>query len=138
MENLKAAVPFISLGVVCGWLGFAIGGFLGSVFIGIGLNWFVVGVIFALADREVSTEGFLAGFFFGILGSVIWLLLSLSREKTSCPPEYRSWKGYQKAVHQGDYRCGTCFWFGKAGCKRNEEYINGEPCEDYERQYRYY
>jgi len=90
MENLKAAVLFILLSVVCGWLGFAIGGLLGSIFIGIGLNWFVVGVIFALAEREVSTEGFLAGFFFGILGSVIWLLLSLSREKTSYPPEYRS------------------------------------------------
>ena len=43
IENLKAAVPFILLGVVGGWLGFAIGGLLSSLFIGIGLNWFVVG-----------------------------------------------------------------------------------------------
>jgi|GEM_PF-4934062 len=45
MENLKAAVPFILLGVVGGWLGFAIGGLLSSLFIGIGLNWFVVGLV---------------------------------------------------------------------------------------------
>jgi len=131
MENLKAAVPFILLSVVCGWLGFAIGGFLGTGFIGTGLNWFVVGVIFALADREVNIAGLLAGFFLGILGSIIWLLLSLSREKTSYPQEYRTQREYQKAVHQEDYRCGTCFWFGKAGCKRNEKYINAEPCSDY-------
>jgi len=42
---------------------------------------------------------------------------------------------YLKQLHQEDYRCGTCFWFGKPGCERNEEMINAEPCRDYERKY---
>jgi len=42
---------------------------------------------------------------------------------------------YLKRLYQEDYKCGTCFWFGKPGCERNEEMINAEPCKDYKRKY---
>ncbi|UCE15342.1 MAG: hypothetical protein JSV12_05545 [Candidatus Bathyarchaeota archaeon] len=68
------------------------------------------------------------GFVIDGIGFVIFLYAIFAKNEK---PRFVSRKQYLKSTHREDYRCGTCFWFGKPGCKRNEEFINAEPCEDY-------
>lgn len=96
MEASGAGRLFMPLGIVFGLLGVGLCGivetraysifdysydltynphiFTGSILIGIGVNWFIVGVIFVLADREVTTQGLLSAFFLGVFGVILWLI----------------------------------------------------------------
>jgi len=69
------------------------------------------------------------GFVLDGIGFIIFLY-SIFSERAK-PQRCVSEKTYLKSVYQEGYRCGTCFWFGKSGCKRNEKFLNAEPCEDY-------
>lgn len=100
LESDNAGGFFSFLGIVCVLVGWGLSGivetkkligpilgavyaithhpyfFAGSIFIGVGVSWFIVAVIFFFADREVSGYGVIATFFLGILGAILWLLLS--------------------------------------------------------------
>jgi len=68
------------------------------------------------------------GFVIDGIGFVLFLYAIFAKQKE---PRLHIREQYLKTTLQEDYRCGTCFWFGKSGCKRNEKLLNAEPCEDY-------
>ena len=78
------------------------------------------------------TIGYVYGHPFGFvidgMGFALLLYAIFTRQKE---PRFVNRNRYFRSTLEEDYRCGTCFWFGKAGCKRKEELVNAEPCEDY-------
>jgi hypothetical protein len=91
-----------------------------------------LGIIYGLADREITEWGFLAALFLGLSGAIIWVVIDTSR-KGSGVNSLRSVnrQAYYRKVAQEGYKCGNCFWFGKPGCPRSETLINAEPCENF-------
>ncbi len=71
------------------------------------------------------------GFVIEGIGTIVFFYSILSKPEESRSQRFVSRKQYLKRMIKEDYRCGTCFWFGKPGCKRNEKLLNSEPCEDY-------
>jgi len=122
LEAGNAGGLFIFLGIVFGLLGLCLFGivetqtysilgytynitynphiFTGSILIGVGVSWFIVGIIFAFAGREVAGDGLLAAFFLGALGAILWLLFS--HEQGTCVPTFRT---YPEEPH---VHCSSC------------------------------
>ena len=132
METGKAGSILIILGVLSGAAGLISGDLFWSNFLYLGISWFVAGLVYLLAGREVSDGGFLAALLLGIIGTILWLVIDVSRG--GYRPE--SWKygdrtSYYKRIAEENYKCGSCLLFGKPGCKRQEQLINADPCADF-------
>ena len=101
----------------------------GFIFVALGVNYFIVGLVVAYIGRDVDEVGFLLMLVLGIVGVIVWELKCAHADiEETYAPRVRMRRLYQKG-----YQCGDCFWFGKLGCKRNEKLKNAEPCEDYKR-----
>ena len=133
MEAVKAGSILIVLGLLSGTAGLIVGGLFWSNFIYLGISWFIAGFVYLLAEREVSDGGFLAALLLGIAGALLWLVIDMSRgsnrPETYSPLYDRG--SYYKRIAEEDYKCGSCAYISKPGCKRNEQFINAEPCEDF-------
>ena len=132
MEAGKAGSILIILGILSGAAGLILGGLFWSNFLYLGISWFIAGFVYLLAEREISDGGFLAALLLGVIGAALWLVIDISRGANK--PEswrYEDRRSYYKRIAQEEYKCGSCVWMGKPGCKRQEQFINAEPCEDF-------
>lgn len=49
---------------------------IGAIMIGIGINWFIGGLILKSTDKDIANDGILISLIFGGAGVLIWLMLS--------------------------------------------------------------
>jgi hypothetical protein len=81
IKTIKPGTASVAL-VILGFLGGAVGVVAGGVWITLlflGFSWSVSGVAYFFADREITDGGFSAAFFLGIVGTLLWLLVDVSR-----------------------------------------------------------
>jgi len=91
------------------------------------LSLFVCGLGLALAYVYWNPWGFVLD---GI-GFMIFVYAIKSGEAKGEHVAYEDAKSHKKRIVGEKYRCGYCMMFGKGGCKRKEELLNAEPCEDF-------
>ena len=60
--------------------------FIGATLIGIGINWFIGGLILRSANRDIANDGILLAFLFGAFGVFIWLMISHPDNRLLSPP----------------------------------------------------
>ena len=70
MEAGKAGSILIILGLLGGAAGLFLGGLFWSNFLYLGISWFIAGLAYGFAGREVTEGGFLVAFLLGILGAI--------------------------------------------------------------------
>ena len=122
----------VILGLLSSLVGFLVGGWFWINVIYVGFGLIIAGVVYKLADRNLTEGAFFAALFFGIIGAIIWIVIDMSREGSGFnSPKYVDKQTYYKRVAQGGYKCRNCMWFGKPGCPRNETLLNGEPCTEF-------
>ena len=80
MKSGEAGLLLILLGVISGCIGFFSGNLLLFNLFYVGISWFVAGLLYLLANREVTAGGFLAAFILGVIGAIIWLVIDVSRQ----------------------------------------------------------
>ena len=117
------------LGLLSIVVGFLIGGWFWSNIVYIGLGLIIAGIIYKLADRELTEGAFFAALLFGVIGAVIWIVIDTSRSRSRFEQQIQS-----QHVEQEDFNCGNCKWFGR-GCPRKETLINAEPCIQFSKKW---
>jgi hypothetical protein len=50
--------------------------FIGAALIGVGINWFIGGLLLNSVSKDIANDGILLAIFFGALGVLFWLILS--------------------------------------------------------------
>ncbi len=68
--------------MIFGFLGSCVGIVADGVwitFLVLGFSWTVSGLAYFFADREITDGGLSMAFFLGIVGTLLWLLVDLSR-----------------------------------------------------------
>jgi hypothetical protein len=138
LESDSASLALIIFGILGCLIGFFMGGWFWSNLIYVGISWFVAGVAYYFAEREITDGGFLAAFLFGVIGAILWIVIDMSRTQkvssASLSWKYGDRRSQERSkVSPEDYKCRSCFWFGKPACKRQEKLLNAEPCEDFMR-----
>ena len=131
MEASRAAILFVFLGVAAGLAGFFSGGFFWGSLLYVGVSWFVAGIAYAFAGKEITEGGIFAAFLLGALGALLWLVIDMRRGASGY--ESRG-SGYGTSFYNPggeNYKCRYCRWFGHDRCRRREDLINAIPCEDF-------
>jgi len=62
--------------------------FIGALLIGVGINWFIGGLLLNSVSRDIANDGILLTLFFGALGVLIWLILSHPNNKVATASAY--------------------------------------------------
>jgi hypothetical protein len=73
-----ASVALVMLGFLGGIVGVVAGG-VWITFLVLGFSWTVSGVAYFFADREITDGAFSVAVFLGIVGTLLWLLVDVSR-----------------------------------------------------------
>jgi len=80
LEPNDGSPVLIGLGALCAILGLLL---FGDLFWGnlpyLGISWIAAGVIYKLAERELTVGAFFVGLLFGAVGAIIWIVIDISR-----------------------------------------------------------
>jgi hypothetical protein len=60
--------------------------FIGAALIGIGINWFIGGLLLHSVSKDIANDGILLAFLFGAMGVFFWLVLSHPEKKALTSP----------------------------------------------------
>jgi len=55
--------------------------FIGATLVGIGINWFIGGLLLRSVSKDIANDGILLAFLFGAMGVFFWLILSHPENK---------------------------------------------------------
>ena len=70
------------------------------------------------------------GFVLDGVGFMVFLYAIFSKDEDESL-RYASLESLKKRTAQEKYKCGYCSFYEKPGCKRQEKFLNGKPCEDF-------
>ena len=130
MESKTAFFALVLIGVIACVLDLLGVGLFGLFYLGV--SWIITGIFYALAKREISEGGFIAALIFGLLGAIAWIVLNRDRTQSERRILYSANRqAYYRKFAKEKYKCRNCFWFGKPGCERKEEFLNAKPCEEF-------
>ncbi len=132
MDENDGPSVLVFLGIVSVLVGFLVGGWfwINVAYFGIGLV--ISGIIYKLADRDLTEGAFFSALLFGFFGAVLWIVVDTSRDGNRFNSNrYTNPQTYYKRVAQGGFKCQNCMWFGKQGCPRSETLINAAPCTQF-------
>jgi hypothetical protein len=71
------------------------------------------------------------GFVLDGVGFLIFLYAIKSGETKNTQIVHENSSSHKRRIAEDRYRCRYCMMFGHLGCKRKEELLNAEPCEDF-------
>jgi len=57
--------------------------FIGAALIGVGINWFIGGLLLNSVSKDIANDGILLTVLFGALGVLIWLMLNHPNSKAT-------------------------------------------------------
>jgi hypothetical protein len=83
LKDISTHKVLIIVGTFTAFYGLVEANWYGIYLIGIGISWVISSLILSLSKREITNEALASAFFFGFVGTAIWLIIDISRKQVT-------------------------------------------------------